>query len=149
MFCSYYTPSRIETTGDGRLYRWLGVPLFGRIIPTGGIAIRRATGARMAPSTLAGNTIAAARDFYRRACVFETLHLPFFIALAALGIQRVAIGRVDHAIQETVMNLLVNIYTIFHHRDTRRRIVFILPKRASLRQQERQAPGIPDELHRK
>jgi hypothetical protein len=130
--CAYYTPSRLELADEGKLYRWLGVPLFGRIIPTGGIAIRRATGARMAPYTLARSSVSAARDFYYRACVFETLHFPFFLALVLLAAQRASIGRIDYAIQETFLNLLVNIYPMLHHRNTRRRIFSILSRRKSL-----------------
>jgi hypothetical protein len=87
----------------------------------------------MTPYTLAGSSIKAARDFYYRACVFETLHLPFFVALVALAIQRASIGRVDYAIQETAINLLVNAYPIMHHRNTRRRIVILLTKRHSMK----------------
>ena len=129
--CKYFTPSRFELAGEGRLYRWLGVPLFGRIVPTGGIAIRRATGARMVPYTLARNTVSAARDFFYRACVFESLHFPFFVALLLLAAQRASIGRVDYAIQETLLNLLVNIYPMLHHRNTRRRIFSILSRKAA------------------
>jgi hypothetical protein len=128
----YYTPSNLELADKGRLYRWLGVPLFGRIIPTGGIAIRRATGARMAPYTLARNTVSAARDFYYRTCIFESLHFPFFVALLLLAVQRASIGRIDYAIQETFLNLLVNIYPMLHHRNTRRRIFSILVRKKTL-----------------
>lgn len=128
VLCAYYTPTRLETAGGGRVYRWLGVPWFGRIIPTGGVSVRRATGARMAPYTLSGASIGAARDFYYRACVFETLHLPFFLALAALAGHRFLTGRVDWAIQETVINLAVNFYPMLHHRNTRRRILVLLSR---------------------
>lgn len=127
--CGYFAPSRLERARDGLLFRALGVPRFGRFLPTGGIAVRRATGARMAPYTLSANSLAAARDFYYRACVFEALHLPFFLALAALALHRASIGRIDWAVQETVLNLLVNGYPILHHRDTRRRIVELLGRR--------------------
>ena len=50
--CVYLSPKAIERAGDGKLYRTLGVHHFGKIIPTGGIVIRRLTGARMAPYTL-------------------------------------------------------------------------------------------------
>ena len=104
------------------------VPLFGRVIPTGGIAVRRVTGARMAPYTLKTSTVRAAREFYYRACVFEFLHLPFLLVLAGLALHRYLIGRIDWAVQETVMNLAVNLYPIMHHRNTRRRIVELLDR---------------------
>lgn len=127
--CRYFAPSGLERAGNGRLYRWLGVPLFGRVIPTGGIAVRRVTGARMAPYTLAAPSRRAARDFYYRACVFEALHAPFCLTLLALAAQRYAVGLVDFAVQEVVLNLAVNLYPMMHHRNTRRRIVALLARR--------------------
>jgi len=127
--CAYFSPSPVETARDGLLYRTLGVPRFGRIIPTGGVSIRRATGARMAPYTLSGTSRRAARSFYYRACVFEALHLPFFLALLGLSIQRALIGRLDYAIQEALLNLVVNLYPMLHHRNTRRRIAALLSRR--------------------
>ena len=124
--CAYFEPSRLERSGDGRLFRVLGVGVFGRFIPTGGIAIRRATGAAMRPYTLHERSLRGARDFYYRACVFEALHLPFFLALLALAAQRYSIGRTDYAVQETAINLFVNLLPMLHHRHTRARIVRLL-----------------------
>ncbi len=83
----------------------------------------------MAPYTLARTSASAARDFYYRACVFESLHLPFFVVLALLAAQRASIGRFDIAIEESLLNLLVNFYPMLHHRNTRRRIYCILSRR--------------------
>jgi hypothetical protein len=80
----------------------------------------------MAPYTLAGNSVRAARAFYYRACVFETLHMPFCLALLSLAIHRAAIGRLDFAIQHVVVNLAINLYPMMHHRRTRVRIVELL-----------------------
>lgn len=124
--CRYFTPSRIESAGGGRLYRWLGVAAFGRFLPTGGIGVRRLTGARMAPYTLAAATRRAARDFYFRASVFEALHLPFFLVLAGLALDRALGGRMDLALQDTAVNVVVNLYPMLHHRHTRVRIVRLL-----------------------
>jgi hypothetical protein len=127
--CGYFSPSRFEAARSGILYRCLGVPQFGRIIPTGGVTVRRVTGARMAPYTLSGTSVRAARAFYYRACVFEALHLPFFLALFGLSIQRSMIGRLDYALQELAINLVVNLYPMMHHRNTRRRIASLLSRR--------------------
>jgi hypothetical protein len=81
--CRYFAPSRPELAGNARLFRLLGVGVFGRFIPTGGIAVRRATGAAMKPYTLHRRSLQGARDFYYRTCVFEALHLPFFLSDAA------------------------------------------------------------------
>lgn len=89
----------------------------------------------MAPYTLSGPSLLAARDFYYRAYVFETLHFPFFVVLLALAIHRASIGRFDWAIQEAVINLAVNLYPMLHHRNTRRRILELLTKRQQIRQE--------------
>jgi hypothetical protein len=128
--CRYFAPSRPELAGNARLFRLLGVGVFGRFIPTGGIAVRRATGAAMKPYTLHRRSLQGARDFYYRTCVFEALHLPFFLALVALATHRFATGRVDHALQEASMNIVVNLYPMLHHRHTRTRIFRILRRAA-------------------
>ncbi|MDH4043980.1 MAG: hypothetical protein OEY20_04825 [Gemmatimonadota bacterium] len=129
--CRYFLPGRLERWGWGRLYRLLGVHLFGAIIPTGGVAVRRLTGARMAPYTLARRTVTSARSFYYRTCVFETLHLPFLLALLGITIDRAALGRLDLAAQDMLVNLALNIYPIMHHRRTRTRIVRLLTQEAA------------------
>lgn len=127
--CAYFAPKGIEVANDGRIFRLLGVAAFGRIIPTGGVLVRRMTGARMRPYTLAATTRTAAKDFYYRTCVFETLHLPFFLALMAISIDRIMSGRIEHAAQDIAINLCINVYPILHHRNTRRRILRLLSRR--------------------
>ena len=129
LVCGYLYPAPFERWRDGLAYRALGVGLFGRVVPTGGILVRRLTGARMTPYTLAASSASAARAFYYRACVFEALHLPFFLTLVALAAHRTTIGRTDLAIELTVINLVVNLYPMLHHRRTRCRIVRLLERR--------------------
>jgi hypothetical protein len=131
--CRYFWPNDWERAGGGGLYRLLGVHWFGRVIPTGGITIRRLTGQKMAAYTLRGPSVGAARDFYYRTCVFEALHLPFLAAMAALTLRQLVLGRLDLALQDTVVNLLFNIYPILHHRRTRGRIVDLLAAAAPAR----------------
>jgi len=126
VLCRYFYPCVTERWREGLMYKLLGVHLFGAIIPTGGIVVRRVTKARMAPYTLAGSSLRAARAFYYRACVFEALHLPFCLALLVLAVHRAVIGRMDLALENTAINLLVNVYPIMHHRRTRARIVRLL-----------------------
>jgi hypothetical protein len=116
----------LEQAREGLLFRILGVPLFGRLVPTGGVAIRRLTGARMAPYTLAGASLQSARAFFYRACIFEALHLVPMLLLAVLSMHRLAEGRPDLALENTVINLFVNVYPILHHRHTRVRIARLL-----------------------
>lgn len=128
---AYFQPTALESACEGRLFRLLGVPWFGRIIPTGGITVRRLTGARMTPYTLEGTSLRAAGNFFYRACVFEALHLPFFLALLALSIYRWSTGRPDLAAKNMLVNVLVNLYPILHHRHTRTRIDRLLRIRSS------------------
>jgi hypothetical protein len=134
VLCGYFYPSAIERWRGGLVYRLLGVHLFGSVIPTGGIVVRRVTKARMAPYTLAGRSIGAARAFYYRACVFEALHLPFFVTLVLLAAHRAEAGRWDLALENTIVNLVVNVYPVLHHRRTRTRIVNLLVRRAGTTQ---------------
>ena len=126
VLCRYFWPKGPELATNAKMYRYLGVPLFGRIIPTGGVAIRRLTGAKMAPYTLRGTSIGAARDFYYRTCAFEAAHSPFMLALLVLTGYQLANGRFDLAANDMLVNLGVNIYPIMHHRHTRVRITNIL-----------------------
>jgi hypothetical protein len=130
VICGYFFPNRVERWRRGLAYRLLGVHHFGAVIPTGGIAIRRWTKTRMAPYTLEGTSLRAARAFYYRACVFEGLHLPFLISLVLLAGLRAAEGRWDLAVQDSIVNLAANVYPVMHHRRTRGRIVFLLERRA-------------------
>jgi len=125
----YLIPTRFEEVGNGRFYRLLGVHRFGRVLPTGGIDVRRLTRSRMAPYTLTGTSLGAASDFFFKTCVFEVLHLPFFLVLLGLSIHRLSSGRVDAALENLVVNLVVNVYPMMHHRYTRVRIVRLLRRR--------------------
>lgn len=127
---AYFAPTAIERAGDGRPFRVLGVPLFGRFVPTGGVEIRRITGWRMQPYTSKSSSLRAARDFFYRACVFEGLHFPFFVALLILTVDRLSSGRFDLAAKDLLVNILVNGYPMIHHRRTRFRILGLLQRKA-------------------
>jgi hypothetical protein len=127
--CAYFWPKGFESWAGSRVYKAVGVGHFGRLIPTGGVLVRRITKARMAPYTLSGTSVGAAQAFYYRTCVFEFLHLPFFLALLGLSFYQLSVGRPDLAIEDSVVNMAVNVYPIMHHRHTRARIVRILSVR--------------------
>lgn len=124
----YFRPNRLERFGHGRIYKLLGVSVFGKIIPTGGILIRRVTGSRMKPYTLSATSLRAAHDFFYRTCVFEGLHLPFFLAMLVLTAKRFLTGQLDLAVENFLLNLLMNVYPMMHHRNTRLRIARLLRK---------------------
>jgi len=127
--CRYFHPRPVEMWRGGLFYKLLGVHLFGQIIPTGGIVVRRLTRARMTPYTLAGISLGAARAFYYRTCVFESLHIPFLLALLVLSMDRAMNGRSDLALEDSAVNLVANVYPVMHHRRTRMRIVQLLHRR--------------------
>jgi hypothetical protein len=141
--CAYFAPNALERAGSGGIYRLLGVPYFGKIIPTGGVLIRRATGARMAPYTLAGTSIRAARDFRYRTCIFEAAHMPFLLVLVVLSVARIQQGRTDLALEDTIVNLAFNVYPIMHHRYTRLRIDRLLARDEARRGRARQPRAGP------
>ena len=124
----YFGLKTFELAGKGKLYRLLGVHVFGRFIPTGGVAIRRTTGARMAPYTLRDISMQAALDFSYRSCIFEALHMPFFLALLGLSAYRLSQGRLDLALENMLVNLVINIYPMMHQRYTRVRIDILRQK---------------------
>ena len=124
----YFSPTRLEMAENGKIYRLLGVSLFGKYIPTGGAAIRRMTGARMAAYTLSGLSIYDVRDFRYRTCVFEMLHIPFILTLLVLSGYRLLTGRPDVAAENMFVNLVFNIFPAMHQRNTRVRIDRLLRK---------------------
>jgi hypothetical protein len=56
--------------------------------------------------------------------------MPFLLALAVLALQRGLAGRPDLAVENTVINVLVNVYPVMHHRRTRARIFGLLSRGA-------------------
>lgn len=129
LVCGYFWPKSFERWRRGLLYRSIGVHIFGALLPTGGSSIRRWTGARMRPYTLSRTSVDAARQFFYKTCVFEMLHMPFLVALIGLAVHRASIGRFDLAMQNTLVNLVANVYPTMHHRRTRTRIVEIVARR--------------------
>ncbi len=96
----------------------------------------------MRPYTLAGTSLASARAFYYRACVFESLHLPFLLTLVGLSLDRAMNGRPDLALEDAVVNLVANVYPVMHHRRTRMRIARLLNLGRAYRQKAEQHRAI-------
>jgi hypothetical protein len=110
-------------------YKLIGVGIFGRIIPTGGILIRRLTGARMVRYTFRNSTLTAAREFFLRACAVETAHSIVFILMNIVVAVSCVLGKTQLAIWGTVANLMVNVYPMLLQRYTRVRIFRLLVNR--------------------
>jgi len=123
----YFAPFRFETYRDGVIFRMLGVHRFGRYLPTGGIVIRRITGKKMQAYTPKGLSLDALAEFRYKSCLFETLHMPFFIALTWRALWWVfAMGSLGLAVELMVVNAVFNIYPMMHQRYTRVRIARLL-----------------------
>ncbi len=60
-------------------------------------------------------------------------------SLVALALIRAADGRPDLVLQDTVINLLANVYPVMHHRRTRLRIVQLLYRRSERKTREKTA----------
>ncbi|MHC4179420.1 MAG: glycosyl-4,4'-diaponeurosporenoate acyltransferase CrtO family protein [Planctomycetota bacterium] len=125
----YFLPRGLEAWNKGAIYRFLGVAAFGRIIPTGGVRIRRITGAGMVDYTLQCTTLASARKFFFRACAFEAAHSLVFISVSVVVVICCVLGRTHLAVGGTVANLVVNAYPMLLQRYTRVRILRLLARR--------------------
>jgi hypothetical protein len=125
---AYFKPNSIEKLRDGRIYRLLGVHLFGKIIPTGGVLIRRLTGLRMLTYTLVKPSLRAAYNYRYKACMFESVHTVFFLVLLPNCIRSVVNGDTGLAVCSISVNLLVNVYPVMFHRYTRVRIDRLIAK---------------------
>ena len=119
----YFLPNCLEKFRHGIIYRLLGVHMFGRFLPTGGIEIRRITGKKMKAYTLKSVSIISANEFLYKSCFFETLHMPFFLALLWRALWwYIEKGNIHLALELFLVNLIFNIYPIMHQRYTRLRI---------------------------
>jgi hypothetical protein len=127
LLIKYYIPGRLEFYKDGMIYRFLGVHRFGRYLPTGGIVIRNITKKKMPAYTLKGLNRDALKEFRYKSCLFETLHMPFFIALTWRALWwYFAMGNLRLALELMAVNAIFNIYPMMHQRYTRIRIARIL-----------------------
>lgn len=64
------------------------------------------------------------------------LHVPFLLAMVALTLRQLVLGRLDLALQDTAVNLVLNVYPILHHRRTRLRIVGLLERARRRRERD-------------
>ena len=125
----YFYPKSFEMVNKSVFYKLIGVVIFGRVIPTGGILFRRFTGFKMSRYTLRNISFAAAREFFLRACAVETAHIIVFIFMDLVIALSFILGKTQLAIWGSIANLFVNIYPILLQRYTRLRIFKLLVKR--------------------
>ena len=123
----YFLPFKIEVYRNTLIYRMLGVPTFGKYLPTGGSEIKRMTKMKMKAYYLKSLSINSVVDFLYKNCFFELLHLPFFVFMVWRSIWWIYIeNNFKLAIELQIFNLIFNIYPIMFHRYTRTRIIRLL-----------------------
>lgn len=129
----YFLPRRFEVWNEGAIYRFLGVSVFGKIVPTGGILFRRITGAKMVDYTLQGSSLSSSsiRRFFFRTCAFEAGHFLVLIAMSVAVVFCFLLGKIHLAIGGTVANLMINAYPMLLQRYTRVRILNLLARKLS------------------
>jgi hypothetical protein len=125
----YFLPFKIEKHGNSLIYRSLGVPVFGKYLPTGGSEIKRMTKMKMKAYSLKSLSINSVVDFLYKNSFFEFLHLPFFVFMVWRSIWWIYyFDNIRIAVELQVVNLLFNIYPIMFHRYTRIRILKLIEK---------------------
>ena len=123
----YFMPFFFEKIRYGCIYRILGVHVFGKYLPTGGINIRRWTGKKMQAYTLKSKSLESVKSFRYKSCFFELLHMPFFLFMLGRAIWwYVDQGSVRLASELMIVNAIFNIYPMMHQRYTRLRILRII-----------------------
>jgi hypothetical protein len=121
----YYRPFKLEIIGKGMTYKLLGVPVFGKFIPTGGFYIRRFTGWKMSSYTLESPTLKEARLFLYKSCSFESVHLAALLAQIPNFISGFVSGGLD-GIAGFWWNIPGNIYPLMYQRYNRSRMEYLI-----------------------
>ncbi len=116
----YFRPRNFERAGDGRMYRWLGVQYFKKIVPSGGTYWRKLFKEK-GPVKDATDKKQALRDHEPFTRIAEGYHAGFSVA---------ALGVITHSYSEgnsstlwiILGNLLANFYPLLLQRYNRARI---------------------------
>jgi hypothetical protein len=77
---AYFGSKGFELMSRGAIYRFIGVHLFGKIVPTGGVWMRRWTLMPMSAWVLEGLSRARARQYRYKAYALELVHVTAIVA---------------------------------------------------------------------
>ncbi|MGI9331475.1 MAG: hypothetical protein ACR2QB_12265 [Gammaproteobacteria bacterium] len=132
----YFTLKPIEQWRNAWFYRWSGVPLFKRYVPTSGDWIARRRGERAIPPG-GYSALRALRNYERRTRLIEWRHLGGFLAMG-LGIELTEslLGRTA-VVWLWFANIGLNLYPIMLQRYNRLRIGRVLQRVAFKREPTR------------
>ena len=117
----YLTPRFWER--NGKLYKFLGIKVFKKYVPTSGDYVRRRFGA-----TLLIKNIEDVREYEKNTRVLELAHITFFLVTVPLMVLYLILGAVGPFWSLVVVNLLVNIYPVMLQRYNRARIYKIIAR---------------------
>ena len=117
---SYFKPKSFERWDDGKIYRWLGVKHFKKILPTGGDYVARWIGWR--PIANASSKEEGLRDYEKLTRSLELIHSVLFPLYTTSMIQDLTDGDLESAGWMLIKNLAVNVYPIMVQRYNRARI---------------------------
>ena len=117
---SYFKPKSFERWEDGKIYKWLGVKHFKKILPTGGDYVAKWIGWR--PIAGASSKEEGLRDYEKWTRVYESIHSVLFPLYTTSMIQDLADGDLESAGWMLLKNLAINVYPIMVQRYNRARI---------------------------
>lgn len=123
----YFRPKQLEILGKGFIYKILGVHIFGKIVPTGGLWIRKITGLKLYSWRLERASRKGARLYQYKSCAYELIHLTALIYQLPEFTEYTFTGQWG-ALADLWWNIPVNIYTLMLQRYNRARIRYILNK---------------------
>ncbi|MBT5021289.1 hypothetical protein HOK51_04705 [Candidatus Woesearchaeota archaeon] len=122
----YFRPKSIERWKDGRIYEGLGVHYFKKIVPTGGEYVSKLF--NIHPIRNAKTKEEGLRQYEPITRIFESIHTPAVIIMAALAAGFIQTGSFKIAAYGTLINLAINIYPVMLQRYNRARIYNELDK---------------------
>ena len=118
----YLTPRFWER--NGKLYKFLGIKVFKKYVPTSGDYVRRRFGATL----IRIKSIEDVREYEKHTRASELAHVTLFLATVPLMVLYLILGVVGPFWSLVVANLLINIYPVMLQRYNRARIYKIIAR---------------------
>jgi len=128
----YFEPKAFETAGDRRLYRYLGIRLFKRYLPTSGDLVSRWRGVTRIARTPAGVT-EALRRYERTTRSYEARHIVGGVLMLGISWWSTAIHGKGEWLPLLAFNAVINGYPIMPQRYDRTRLLAAISRRTQRR----------------
>lgn len=126
----YFTPNSVERWGNGRIYKWLGVQHFKKILPIGGDYVNRKMGwTWIIPSNPRRKELGDYESMTKGIELAHSVMIPLYSASLLLHHLDGDFNYVEkHFLSNVICNVLFNIYPIMVQRYNRTRIYTALEK---------------------